>query len=256
MTVRFEEKKNGVWRAVVDRPEKKNAIDAAAMSDLEELVGKIETSATARVLVLRGEGDAFVSGGDLDSFAEFDSQEDVAAMSRRMKQLLMRLERLSCWTVAAINGAAFGGGCELALAFDMRVCAERARFGFVQSKYAIPPGWGGLTRLVETVGRSRAMLWLGTAAIIGSEEAAQAGLVDSVAPPLQFSDHLDNVVSRLAKTSPQLIATLKEGARRAETKPRKEALDAELEPFCRLWMEGDHKARIAAVMERKKDGAK
>ena len=249
MTVRFNRTDAGVWRAVVDRPEVRNAIDFQCMADLEELVDQVEADDDARLLTLRGAGDAFISGGDLTIFAELEDDDEIAQMSQRMKRLLRRIERLNCFTVASINGAAFGGGCEMALAFDFRIAAAGARFGFVQAKLGIPPGWGGLTRLVRLVGRSQAMLWLGTAAVINAEEAHTAGLVDQVAPPRKFAEHTDGVIRRLAANAPELITALKRGAARAKALPLDEALQAELEPFCRLWGSDRHRRRIAQFLD-------
>lgn len=249
MTVRWKRSDNGVYRAVVDRPQVRNAIDFETMDALEELVDELEADAHARVLTLRGAGDAFVSGGDLNVFRKLDDTEDVARMSRRMKRLLVRLEQLDCWTVACINGAAFGGGCEMALAFDFRIASAQARLGFVQARLAIPPGWGGLTRLVKLVGRSQALLWLGSAAIVGAEEAEAAGLVDDVAPPRKFAEHVDHLVERLADNSPELIDALKQGASRVASQPRRQALQAELEPFCQLWGNDEHRRRLQQFLD-------
>lgn len=244
MTVRWTRTDDDVWRAVVDRPRVRNAIDFATMKDLERLVEEVGADDTARVLTLRGAGDAFVSGGDLREFAQLEDREEVARMSRRMKKLLVRIEQLDCWTVACVNGAAFGGGWELALAFDMRIASAGARFGFVQANLAIPPGWGGLTRLVRTVGRSQALLWLGSAATVGAEQAYRTGLVDDVAPPRRFAEHVDETIQQLASTSPQLIRALKQGAHHAESLTPKEALQRELEPFCDLWGNPEHRRRL------------
>lgn len=249
MSVRWNRSEPGVYKAVIDRPEVRNAIDFETMDGLEEVVGEVEADDAARVMTLRGAGDAFVSGGDLELFSALETREEVAQMSQRMKALLARIENLDCWTVACINGAAFGGGCEMALAFDVRISSERARFGFVQAKLGIPPGWGGLTRLVRLVGRSQALFWLGSAAVIGADEARDAGLVDEVSPPRGFAEHVDKIITRLAGTSPQLIKTLKEGAERADTLPRDEALEAELEPFCQMWGSEEHRRRVQSFLD-------
>lgn len=249
MSVRWKRTDRGVYRATIDRPGVKNAIDFATMDDLEGLVDRVEADDQARLLALTGAGDTFVSGGDLNIFANLEDDEEVASMSRRMKRLLVRLEQLNCWTVACINGPAFGGGCEMALAFDFRIGAADCRFGFVQARLAIPPGWGGLTRLVQLVGRSQALLWLGTGAIVDAKEARDAGLVDQLAVPGEFDDLVDGVIGRLADNSPQLIAALKQGARRAVDEPRDEALKAELKPFCQLWGSDAHRRQLEAFFD-------
>ncbi len=249
MTMRWSEEGGVVW-ALFDRPSALNAIDFSTMGALEELVAELEASETAKVLVLTGAGRAFVSGGDLKEFAALTTAAEAGEMATRMSGILERLEALPIWTVAGINGDAYGGGCELALACDFRVLARGARLGFTQVRFALTPGWGGLTRLVERVGRGRGTLWLATGARVGAEEAEEAGLVEVVLSPEGFDEGLKDFAARLAGAPRSVIGALKAGAWRAVALPREDALAAELGPFCELWVDEEHVEAVEAFLGR------
>ncbi|HKI44054.1 MAG TPA: enoyl-CoA hydratase/isomerase family protein, partial [Balneolales bacterium] len=139
------------------------------------------------------------------------------------------------------------------LAFDFRIAAEHSRFHFNQSQFYLTPGWGGLTRLIERVGRARALEWLATGRSVTAQEALMAGLINH-----SFSgDQLDREVSRLgelmARNDRHLIRALKEGAERAVEIERKESLEAELEVFARLWGSAEHHKRVEEFLNRKNE---
>ena len=227
----------------VNRPDALNAVDFDVMAGLEEALDEAERE-VPRVFVLSGAGDrSFISGGDLKQFSELVTDVDARKMASRMVAILARIEALPCWTLACINGDAYGGGTETLLAFDLRVAAPTAHLGFTQSRFHLPPGWGGLTRLVEAVGASRAQYWLATASVISAQEAHSAGLVHEV------HDHVRQAAQRraekLALMEPELVHALKKGIRRAKTLPRDESIAAELEPFASIWAGEEHHRRVA-----------
>src|SRR5699024_4055418 len=115
---------------------------------------------------------------DMREFHSIKTAEGARAMAERMLSILARIEKLPCWTIAAVNGPAYGGGCEIMLSFDFRIAAEEATFGFTQGKFYLPPGWGGLTRLTERVGRSTALRWLGGARVVDAQTGLKANLID------------------------------------------------------------------------------
>ncbi|HBX66937.1 MAG TPA: enoyl-CoA hydratase/isomerase family protein, partial [Balneolaceae bacterium] len=121
-----------LW-ATINRPKARNAVDFDVIEKLEELVTPVEREDDIRVLILSGAGDqSFVAGGDLKKFHTIKSKDKAVEMSKRMHDLFNRIERLPCWTVACINGDAYGGGIELMLAFDFRISAPKVKFGFTQ----------------------------------------------------------------------------------------------------------------------------
>ena len=252
VTLRWSEKEEGIIEAVIDRPGARNAIDLATMERLEALIEELESSERVRVLTFQGAGSSFVAGGDLKEFDGLRSREEAAAMAGKMMGLLGRLEGLPIWTVAAINGDAYGGGCELSLAFDFRLLSGGARMGFTQGRFVLSPGWGGLTRLVERVGRGRALRWLATMELVEAEEALASGLVDQVVSAESFQEEVEAFGRRLARSPRSLIGALKSGAQRAMELPRNEAIEAELEPFCDLWTAEEHYRAVEGFLERRR----
>ncbi len=239
-----------LW-AKINRPEARNAIDFDVMHELEDLVGELEENNEIRVFILSGEGaESFVSGGDLKKFHSIKSKEEAVAKSRRMQNLLFRIEQLPCWTVACVNGDAYGGGIELMLAFDFRISVPEARFGFTQGRFYLVPGWGGLTRLVEKVGRAKALEWLGKSVVTDAETVLAHGLIENILGGKTLEKETLEWVERLTKNDRDFIRVLKEGSRRLYAH-REESLRAEIKPFSDLWVDEQHIYRVEKFMNRK-----
>ena len=239
----------------LDRPEALNAISWDVMAQLEALLTQLHQGfEPVRVVIVRGSGQrAFASGGDLREFAALKSAAQAEQMARRMRAILEGFEALDRWTIACINGDAYGGGCELLCAMDLRVASTHARLGFTQARFDLTPGWGGLTRLVELVGRPRALRWLGTCAVISATQAHEAGLVDELCSPSALLEGTRELALRLAKQDRALIGALKGGALRACGPQRAASIEAELEPFARQWAGQEHHDRVARFLARAQD---
>lgn len=240
-----------LW-ARIHRPAARNAINFAVMDELEKLVDHIEKRPEIRVFILSGAGTkSFISGGDLREFHTIKEREQAEKMSRRMHSLLNRIESLPCYTIACMNGDAYGGGCEIALAFDFRIAADSAQLGFTQGRFYLPPGWGGLTRLVERTGRSTALRWLAEAAVIDAKTALNRGFLDRIAPAEQLEETTEKWAHALSHNDRDFIAILKQGALRAAAAHR-EALEAEIVPFTRQWVHPKHGERVNRFLDRNK----
>lgn len=251
-TVKIEQK-NHICQATIDRPESHNAINFAVMDELENLLDDLEKDSDIRCFILSGSGQkTFVSGGDLREFHTIKTAEEAKPMARRMLTILKRIEQLPCWTIAAINGAAYGGGCEIMLAFDFRMAAPRATFGFTQGKFYLPPGWGGLTRLVEKVGRSTALLWLAEAKVIDSQTALHHNLIDHITESSDWEDEVWERAQNITRNDRPFIKNLKEGAMRI-THARWEAIEAELDSFAQFWESDLHEERVEKFLNRKQN---
>ena len=239
-----------LW-ATINRPKARNAVDFDVIEKLEELVTQVEREDDIRVLILSGAGDqSFVAGGDLKKFHTIKSKDKAVEMSKRMHDLFNRIERLPCWTVACINGDAYGGGIELMLAFDFRISAPKVKFGFTQGRFYLVPGWGGLTRLVEKVGKAKALEWCGKSEIISAESALKNGIVEFILTGIDLEKEALEWAEKLTKNDRVFIKTLKEGASRFAPH-RKEALEAEIEPFSSLWVDEKHLERVEKFMSKK-----
>ena len=245
----IEEKGHTLW-ASINRPDSRNALNFAVMAALENILERLESDETIRVFVLSGTGDHFISGGDLKEFHTIKTAEEAKPMAKRMLSLLKRIERLPCWTIACINGAAYGGGWETMLAFDFRIASDEAVIGFTQGKFYLPPGWGGLTRLVEKMGRPTALRWLAEAAVIDAETALSHRLLNRVTKDKLLTDETWQWAGQLSHNDRDFINTLKEGALRF-SEARWKAIQEELDNFAKFWEDDRHHERVEKFLNRK-----
>lgn len=222
------------------------------MAELEELLDHIEESPEIRVLVLSGShNDYFATGGDLKEFHGLKTAEEGRQMAERMVNILHRIENGHFWSIACINGDAFGGGVEMILAFDFAIASKTANFGFTQGRFYLPPGWGGLTRLIERVGRSRALDWLGSQAIVDANLAFTANLINEVSITADLRANTWDWAERLSKLDRKLIGRLKEGSALALQSDRNTSFESELKEFGNFWADPKHHEAVAAFIKRK-----
>ena len=178
-----------------NRPEARNALTWEMYDALLDTCDLVDAS-DVRVFVIRGAGAAFSAGTDIAQFREFRTGADGVAYERRLDTVIDRLERVNKITIAAVNGAAVGGGCAIALACDLRVCSERARFGVpVARTLGNCLSAANLTRLADAIGPARALDVMLTGRLIDAEEARQLGVATRVVP----SDSLDGEVAQVAE---------------------------------------------------------
>jgi enoyl-CoA hydratase len=172
----------GALQLTIARPEKRNALNFAAIRELGAQLDVARGDTSLRFLVLTAAGDkAFCAGGDLQEYAGIRSREATLAMADEYRQTLDALRRFPVPVIAALNGDALGGGAELALACDLRVAAAHARIGFLQGSLGITTAWGGGVDLLNAVGRSRALQLLASAEILDAPAALRIGLFHAVA---------------------------------------------------------------------------
>ena len=166
----------------ISRPEALNALNSQVLSDLDAALDQAERDEEVYVVILTGEGRSFVAGADIAEMKEF-SAIDGKRFGVRGGNVFLKLENLSKPVIAAVNGFALGGGCELAMACDIRLASEKAKFGQPEVGLGITPGFGGTQRLPRIVGVSKAMELILTGKTIGAQEAKAIGLVSEVYPP-------------------------------------------------------------------------
>ena len=228
----------GLAVITINRPNARNAIAPQTMDQLgQAIVG----AKGALCLVIRGEGDkAFVSGGDLKELSALRSEEQAAAMAWRMRSLCDELANFPAPVVAALNGHAFGGGAEVAVAADIRVAADDIKIGFNQVSLEIMPAWGGAERLAALVGRGRALMLAGTGAVLTADQAEKVGLVDRVLPRATFETEWRSLARALANRPAGDIKRVMSGV------PASDAVAA----FASLWVSDEHWAAADRVMKR------
>ncbi len=243
---------SGVAVLTINRPEVHNAISLATMGEIERALEWLEASASVAALVLTGAGDrSFVSGGDLKDFERITTYDAAVAMSRRMQQIAARLRALPIPVIGAINGDCLGGGCEVALACDIRIVSDAARFGFKQVNLGITPAWGGRRRLVNIVGRSRALTLLLTGDLIDAERALRIGLATEVVPQTEVLARATGLARTIASNPRIAVRAIKRMVNEDDTADGEyiRALEADL--FAQTWISGDHQEALDARKERR-----
>jgi enoyl-CoA hydratase len=230
----------------VNRPEVRNALDWQAMSGFASTIERAEQACARselRALVVTGAGKAFISGGDLADLREHPTEDDARRMMTVMGGALDRLARLPCITLAAIEGPARGGGCEVALACDWRVAAEDSDMGFVQIRLGLTTGWGGGARLAQLVGYARALDLLALGRVLSAPEAYRLGIVTHLAPPDQALTSAIGIAGKAAESDPDAVRAFKRMLDLARP-ALDDAQRAEREAFPKLWAGEAHRTAV------------
>jgi len=248
---------NNIAILTINRPEVRNAISLGTVEEINAVLDSIEKDQSIRVLIVTGSGDrAFVSGGDLKEFEQLVTIEDGRRMSFLIKNTLNRLENLEIPVIAAINGVAYGGGSEVALACDYRIAADSAKLGLLQVKLAIMTSWGGGPRLARLIGRSKALALLTTGDILKAEQALEMGIVDQVVEPAELLDAAKDLAGRMAANSPLAVRYAKLLLNDQREMSFQGALNYESELFSVVWASEDHTEAVNALKEKRKPNFK
>ncbi|MGA2410547.1 MAG: enoyl-CoA hydratase/isomerase family protein [Candidatus Binataceae bacterium] len=236
----------------INRPAVHNAISLVTMGELDRVLHWLETNAQVKAVVITGAGErVFVSGGDLKDFARIETHEAAVAMSRRMQGLMARFEALPMPVIGAINGDCLGGGCEVALAADVRIVSETAHFGFKQVTLGITPAWGGLPRLVRLIGRARALMLTASGETIGAIEAERIGLAEKVVAPGDVLPAAMELARSIAANPALAVRTIKQMVNHSGAASGEEAAAFEANLFARTWVSDDHQEALAARKEKR-----
>ncbi len=243
------ETKNGVLKITINRVSKLNSITTEMLTGIADAVEKAGSDPSVRCIVITGAGDrAFSAGADIDEFSKL-TPEQALDYTRTGKRAMKRIKTSRKPVVAAINGFALGGGCELASWCDFRVAIDKAKLGQPEANLGVIPGWGGTKILAKLVGKQRAKLLITTGENVTAEEARQIGLVDKVYPAAEYAAKVDEFVARLTAASPTVIAAVKN-----LTNPnvKDDDLEAESQEFSKLFETRDFKEGVAAFKEKRK----
>ena len=192
----------------INRPEALNALNSQVLSDLDEAITKVEADDGVHAVILTGAGRSFVAGADIGEMKGF-SARDGKKFGVHGGGVFLRLENLSKPVIAAVNGFALGGGCELAMSCDIRLASEKAKFGQPEVGLGITPGFGGTQRLPRIVGISKAMELILTAKVINAAEAERIGLVSAVYPPEELMDKAMELANAICANAPIAVAESK-----------------------------------------------
>jgi enoyl-CoA hydratase len=196
---------DGICRITINRPDKMNALDAIVIAELGDAVTRIETDSAVRGVLVTGSGTkAFVAGADI---AELSAQSPMEGQARAAagQNVFRRLEQCGKPVVAAVNGFALGGGCELAMACHIRFASQQAKFGQPEVKLGIAPGYGATVRLPRLVGKGRALELLLTGRIIDAEEAYRIGLVNRVVTADRLMEESETLLRTILENGPLAV---------------------------------------------------
>jgi enoyl-CoA hydratase len=243
---------DGIARVTVNRPDKLNALNATVIGELGDAIAAIEAEPEIRGVIITGAGaKAFVAGADIGELAE-QGKIDGQARAARGQAVFRRWERCGKPVIAAVNGFALGGGCELAMACHLRVASETARFGQPEVKLGISPGYGATVRLPRLVGRGRALELLLTGAMIDAQEALRIGLVNRVVPADRLLADSEQLLRAILENGPTALRACLEAVDAGLDASVDGALQLEAAYFGLLSGTAEMRERTKAFLEKRK----
>ena len=234
----------------INRPDKLNALNDSLIGELGEAIDEIGRRADVGGVILTGAGRAFVAGADI---AELSTQGPIEAKQRALagQAIFTRFARSEKPVIAAVNGFALGGGCELAMACHLRLASEHAKFGQPEVKLGIGPGYGGTQRLARLVGRGRALQLLLTGETIDANEAFRIGLANRVVPAAELLPAARTMMEQMLANGPLALAACIEAVDRGLDMPLEEGLVLEANHFGLLASTSDMAEGMRAFLEKR-----
>ena len=252
MTNILLEKKGLIAVATINRPKALNALNSEVLTDLDELVSAVKADADIRALVITGSGEkAFVAGADIGEMSTL-TKEGGEAFGKHGNDVFRAIETLPIPTIAAVNGFALGGGCELSMACDIRICADTAVFGQPETGLGITPGFGGTQRLARIVGTGKAKEMIYGARNIKAEEAYRIGLVNNVYPAEELMPAAKKLASTIARNAPIAVRNCKRAINEGIQVDMDQAIVIEEKLFGSCFETCDQKEGMNAFLEKRK----
>jgi enoyl-CoA hydratase len=245
------EKRERVGIITINRPDKRNALNIKTREEGAALLDELRNDASINVVVITGAGDkAFIAGADIAEFAGRTAMMQRDVMTAR--SLFTAIDTFPKPIIAMINGYCLGGGCELALACDIRIASETASFGQPEINLGIIPGGGGTQRLTRLVGEGKAMEMILTGEIIDAKSAYQIGLVNHVFSPDVLQAKTMEIANRIAEKSPIALSLAKEAVKLASRSSLDEGLRREVDLFALCFSTEDKNEGVSAFLEKRK----
>ncbi|SDX81976.1 enoyl-CoA hydratase-related protein [Hymenobacter psychrophilus] len=241
---------SGILTITVNRPDKLNALNAATIEDIGTAFGQAQADAKVRGILLTGSGEkAFVAGADIVELAGLDVLAARRA-AERGQEIFGRIEAGAKPVIAAVNGFALGGGCELAMACHMRVASSTARFGQPEVNLGLIPGYGGTQRLAQLVGKGKAIELLLTADMVKADQALSLGLVNHVVPQAELLDFCRQLLTRILGKAPLAVGLCLDSVN-AYYDQQRHGYQTEAEGFARCFASDDFKEGTTAFLEKR-----
>lgn len=235
----------------INRPDKLNALNIETIKEINHAVSAAQANAEVSGIIITGAGPkAFVAGADIAEFSDF-SVAEAKEMASNGHDVFNHIEKCKKPVIAAVNGFALGGGCELAMACHMRVASANARFGQPEVNLGVIPGYGGTQRLVRLVGRSKATELLLTADVIGADEAKTLGLVNHVVPQEELLSKAKEILNKIAQKSPLAVTHVLELINTYYNK-NADGFKEEITDFANCFSSEDFREGVSAFLEKRK----
>jgi enoyl-CoA hydratase len=249
----FFEKMEGIATIVINRPEKRNALNKETRLELLEIMKEIKADTNLRVAILTGAGDkAFISGSDINELKEMTPVEMYNFTTTLGQQLYTDFGNLDIPVIAMINGLCIGGGCEIAMACDIRIAADTAKFGQPEVLIGIIPGSGATQRLPRLIGMGKAKELIYTGNMIDAKEAERIGLINRAVPPERLKDEVWNLARNIAEKSQVIIRMAKKALSRSFESTLDMGLAYEAMTECLCFSTDDRKEGMSAFFEKRK----
>lgn len=243
---------NSILTVTINRPDKLNALNNTVFEELNKALDEIENDPAIKSVIITGAGPkAFVAGADISEFGGL-SKEQAIALSTRGQDTFLRIENSAKPIIAAVNGFALGGGCELAMACHFRIAADNAKFGQPEVNLGLVPGYGGTQRLTKLVGKGRSIELLISGNMIDAGTALQYGLVNYVVPAAELLNKAKSILDLINTKAPIAIAKCIECANLAEGTGIKNGLIAEAAAFGYCFTTEDAKEGATAFLQKRK----
>lgn len=245
------EKKEGVGLIKINRPNNLNALNKDTIIELTKAVEELEKDKNIKVAILTGEGKAFIAGADIKQMKEMNPSE-AKKFAEMGHNLLMNIEKSRLPFIAAVNGYALGGGCEVMMACDICIAAAGAKIGQPEINLGIHPGFGGTQRLPRLVGRMKAKELLLTGDSIDANEAYRIGLVNMVVPDDKIMEEAERIANKIASKSTVQTDFIKSLVNKGMEVDLKKACELEISYFSKSFQTEDQKEGMSAFLEKRK----
>lgn len=247
------EKSEGVATITLNRPNVLNALNAALLTEVSQALSELENDEGVRAIIITGSGEkAFAAGADIGELNALPNAVEGARKARTGQEITLQMERLRKPVIMAINGFALGGGCEIAMAGDIRIASENAKFGQPEVNLGLIPGYGGSQRTPRLVGRGMAMYLCLTGEIIDAQEALRIGLVQKVVPLAELQNEAQRIAKLIASKAPLAIEACKSVMNEGANVGLTESLAMEALNFGTLVNTQDFKEGTSAFLEKRK----
>jgi len=248
-TIRYE-KQDNIGIATINRPEALNALNSTVIAELEQLIAEVEKDAELGAFILTGEGRSFVAGADIGEQQPLDLAGG-RKWGQRGAALMRRIEKLEIPTIAAVNGFALGGGCEIAMCCDIILASEKAKFGQPEVTLGITPGFSGTQRLPRRVGAAKAKELIFSGKMIKADEAKEIGLVNAVYAPEELMNGAIEMAKSFTKNAPIAVKYSKACIDRGLQMDIDDGIALENELFAMCFATEDQKEGMAAFLEKR-----